>query len=109
MPWEQVWVTNPADETMPVLETYPEGFEEFGGWGSFKTARRSIQVLLDAQKRGEKLDYREFYHCRYCKGWIEGKPYQYHESNLGPLCGRRGEVSSCIRCGHEIGFSGMVS
>lgn len=109
MPWERTWVQNPSDNEIEVHQFLPEGFEEYPTCGQFKHSRLPTEVLIEAQKSGKALDHRSFYECTYCNGWIEGRPYEYYESDLGPLCGRRGTVSSCRRCGREIGFSGMVS
>jgi len=49
------------------------------------------------------------YRCRYCDGWIEGKPYCSRVDNMARLSGRRGTVEYCQRCGQEINFFGMVS
>ena len=49
------------------------------------------------------------YECRYCGGWIAGRPNRYHEDTIAPLAGRRGTVEHCQRCGAEIGFFGMMS
>jgi len=109
MPWKHVFEPNPSDNSLNVLKTLPDGFEETSGWGGFKTASRRMEDLLEQKKQGVPLDHRMFYTCQFCKGWIEGRPYEYQENTIGPLCGRKGYVSSCIRCGNEIGFSGMVS
>lgn len=109
MPWKHVFEPNPSDNSIKVHKNLPIGFIETAGWGHFKTARKPIKDLIDAHKAGKDVDHRSFYHCMFCKGWIEGKPYEYREDTLGPLCGRSGSVFSCIRCGCEIGFSGMVS
>jgi len=108
MPWEQVWVPNPSDENIPLHKNPPDNFQQYEGWGC-KMARRSVESLIEDHKQGKELDHRTYYYCRECKGWIEGKPTEYHEDNIGPLCGRRGTVTACIRCGDEIGFCGMVS
>lgn len=109
MPWKQVWQPNPSDSSKEVLQELPKGFIEDSGWEGFKVARLPVKVLLEQKKSGQPIDQRQFYNCRHCKGWIEGDPYQYKESSLGPLCGRRGTTSACIRCGKEIAFSGLVS
>lgn len=113
MPWKQVWEPNPSNEDVPVLNELPTGFVE-STWGSPKTAKHGLPIeeMIEKIKAGAKMedfDHRCFYHCCYCKGWIEGEPYQYREDNIGPLCGRRGTAYSCQRCGHEIGFSGMMA
>lgn len=108
MAWKQVWVPNPSNQELQVHKELPEGFVA-SDWSNPKLARIPGDVLIEGRNNGKPLDLRTFYECRFCEGWIEGQPYEYHEDNLGPLCGRRGTTSSCIRCGHEIGFSGMVS
>lgn len=97
------------DSSMKVHEKPPEGFEIKGVWANFKTARVPVKTLLEQRDAGTEPDFREFYECKYCDGWIEGSPSSYREDNIGHLCGRRGETFSCIRCGREIGFTGMVS
>lgn len=77
MPYRQVWVPAPVDESIPVLETQPSQSPS--------------------------------YHCRYCNGWIMGKCNKYKEDSIGPLSGRKGTASHCIRCGTEIDFFGMYS
>jgi len=109
MPWKHVFVPNPSDESLPVLDKVPDGYEISKLTWSFQEARLPIDKLIEMHKADVKFRETQFYNCKYCKGWIEGEPYQYHEDNIGPLCGRRGTVYSCIRCGREIGFSGMVS
>jgi hypothetical protein len=109
MPWEQTWVPNPADDSIPVHETLPEGFEVVNEIYNYKVGRVPLEKVIEASEKKLPVDTRIFYHCNYCKGWIHGHPYEYHQDDIGPLCGRRGYVSSCIRCGNEIAFCGMVS
>jgi hypothetical protein len=112
--WKYVWEPNPSDKSIPLLKTLPErfvangGLADLGGW-SIKTARIPHEELIRDKKDGKNVDHRMFYYCTHCEGWIEGHPYEYHENTIGPLSGRDGTVSSCIRCGNEIGFSGAVS
>lgn len=47
--------------------------------------------------------------CGLCGGWIEGTMNESYEDSIGPLCGRRGTVMSCRRCGWELKFVGMYS
>lgn len=56
-------------------------------------------------------EYKCFYFCPNCKGWIEGYPQSHHVNNLAPwaLAGRSGYADDCERCGYELGFMGMVS
>lgn len=109
MPWKHVWEDNPSDETISVLTELPPRFEERLECGRIKTAYIPAKLLIEDKQNGKPIDARILYHCPYCKGWIDGRPYEYRVDNIGPLCGRRGITSSCIRCGREIGFSGMVS
>lgn len=109
MPWRHVFEPNPSDSSLPVHKSPPGGFEILGGWGGFKTARFPFDKVIELANNKQEWDEREFYHCRNCDGWIEGKPYEYKENSMGILCGRRGTTSSCNRCGDELGFSGMVS
>ena len=102
MSWQYTFVPNPSDENIPVLENPPAGFE-ISNDRNYKTARIPFDQMMESN------DTRDFYYCLHCNGWIEGIPFEHHEDDIGPLCGRRGIVSSCIRCGNEIGFSGMVS
>lgn len=111
MPWKYTFVPNPSDKNLKVHKTLPEGFKDDGlcCWTSFKIARVPAAELIKNKQSGKKLDLRNFYFCRFCEGWIEGDAYEYRENTIGPLCGRDGTVYSCIRCGHELGFSGRVS
>jgi hypothetical protein len=49
------------------------------------------------------------YECRYCGGWIEGRPNRFQEDTFAPLARRRGTVEHCRRCGEEINFFGVMS
>lgn len=94
MPYEQHYVSAPENMNLPVLKEEPDGKKFFTG-----------QIIaLAGEDKGKS-----WYHCRYCEGWIEGTPSRFHESTLGPLCGRQGWAEHCIRCGNEIDFSGSVS
>lgn len=99
----------PLDESIIVHESLPEGFEVVNEIYNYKVGRIPFEKLIEANDKKQPVDIRMFYNCRFCKGWIDGHPYEHYESDLGPLCGRRGYVSSCIRCGNEIAFCGMVS
>ena len=103
-------MSNSSTEKIPVLKDLPKEFEISSNWG-YKTAAYPYDKNLEAINKEDykSVDNRFFYYCDICEGWIEGYAYQYEEDDLGPLCGRKGTVSSCIRCGHEIGFSGIVS
>jgi hypothetical protein len=54
-------------------------------------------------------NYKHFYYCPKCAGWIEGWPRRYGQHSLGPLSGRSGYVEDCARCGYELDFMGIVS
>ena len=105
---EQAYEQNTSNDGIPLLKTLPEGFVEENAWG-YKVGRKPIEVLFQDKDNGVPIDSRIFYHCQYCEGWIEGSPSQHNEDTIGPLCGRRGTVTVCCRCTHEIGFCGMVS
>lgn len=109
MPWKRTWVPNPKDESIEVFKQLPERFEEQKGWGEIAHAFIPVKLLIEDKANGKPIDARILYHCAQCEGWIEGRPYEYREDNIGHLCGRRGTVSCCKRCGTEMGFSGMVS
>lgn len=96
MPYESRWVDPPTDPTLPVLAEPPEGCVPGIGFGGPKEVRTPDHR-------------RHFYECRHCKGWIEGHPHESRVNNLGPLSGRRGTEFHCVRCGHEVGFTGMMS
>jgi hypothetical protein len=49
------------------------------------------------------------YYCRYCRGWIKGKPNRFEIDTIALLSGRKGTVLHCIRCGAEIDFFGIYS
>lgn len=111
MPWKQVWEPNPSDDNIPLLKELPPEFKQGDfSWGGVKTASIPVDVLIREHQEGKKIPkITSYYYCDDCKGWIAGYPYEYREDDIGPLCGRRGTVFSCIRCGNEIGFNGMVS
>jgi hypothetical protein len=79
-------------------------------FGNYKIARIPVKILIEMHDKGEDISsIPNYYYCMFCEGWVEGEPYEYTENTIGPLCGRDGLVSACIRCGREIGFSGRVS
>lgn len=97
MPYETQYVPAPRDLTLPVLPQPPVEavIHRAADWNApYDTARAPS---------------RWFYKCRHCDGWIEGHAGSYRENTLAPLSGRSGTAYHCIRCGEEIGFSGMVS
>lgn len=89
MPWINVWVPPNSNNALPVLKDLPENAKLYGGRAT--------------------VDRKPYYKCTYCDGWIEGSPDSKQENTLGPLCGRCGTVLSCIRCGQEIDFFGVIS
>jgi hypothetical protein len=98
-----------VDENIPLHFSLPEGFEVVIEIYNYKVGRIPLEKLLEADKNKQPVDTRMFYECKFCNGWILGHPYEQHEDDIGPLCGRRGYSSRCIRCGNEIAFCGMVS
>lgn len=104
MPYKLVWEPAPENKDIPVLETLPEGLNEKPCWGNYKMAETPLEEVIS-----KKIPWIYYYHCHWCKGWIKGRPNEYREDTIGPLSGRRGTAFYCIRCGNEIGFSGMVS
>ncbi len=54
-------------------------------------------------------EYKSFYFCSMCKGWIEGFPAGQRVETLGILSGRRGHSFRCERCGYELSFMGIVA
>lgn len=54
-------------------------------------------------------EYKNFYFCPQCKGWIEGWPKHEGTHTLGLLSGRSGYSDNCVRCGYEVGFMGIVA
>lgn len=99
MPYHQVWEPNPSNRNLPVLDKLPPGVTEKSYFGS----------LREAWGTTADDEFRSYYHCPHCKGWIEGAPTTYGEHTLGPLSGRSGTVYACIRCGEEVAFNGLVS
>ena len=62
--------------------------------------------------RSATCQYKTYFFCHHCGGWIEGEPHENEVNTMSPshpLSGRRGWEFYCLRCGGEIGFSGMVS
>lgn len=97
MPYKTVYFPAPTNLELPVLKKQPDGRE-------FNFGVKSV-IVMDGDNKGK-----HYYECAdYCKGWIEGEPSHFREDTMGPLCGRRGYSDHCIRCGHEIHFSGAVS
>lgn len=93
-----------------------------------KNANTSIEVLTELPQgnfrltdfRDEKIatetnkdtgEFREFYYCECCGGWIEGLPDFVYVNNINPmaLAGRQGNSIKCRRCKYEISFNGFVS
>lgn len=99
MPWKMVWVPPKVNEDIPVLKELPPGITEFP----------SVAGTRAALGRTADGEYHRYQHCRNCDGWIEGDSEIATEHTLGPLSGRSGTVYLCRRCGHEIGFTGVVS
>jgi hypothetical protein len=91
MPWEMRWI-QPTEE-MKVLKELPEGVEVSG----------DEAILFKDDK------VFNWHFCKRCEGWIEGRAGTQSEDTIGPLCGRRGHSTYCLRCGHEISFFGMMS
>lgn len=109
MPWKQVWEENPSDNSIAVLKAPPDDFEIIGEKWALQRAKLPWKIVRELLKEDKSPNLRTYYRCHYCDGWIEGEPYEYSENSLGPLCGRNGTAYSCVRCGREIGFTGMVS
>ena len=99
MPYKLQWVPTPTNEDLEVLDKMPENIDLEG-------------YVLDNEGKfvygndGKRISY---YYCEWCEGWILGHPNRYKEDTLAPLAGRRGTVESCIKCGNEIDFFGVVS
>lgn len=98
MPYELRWVDPPTNPHLPVLADadLPDGLVpglSLGGPEERRTPDRK----------------QTFYRCRNCKGWIEGRAHESCVNALAPLSGRRGTEFHCIRCGHEVAFTGMMS
>jgi hypothetical protein len=87
------WYDAPADQALPVLKELPAGAQ----------ATETEASLLD----GDKVLF--WHKCQYCDGWIPGMAFEAQENTLGPMSGREGIVYYCLRCGNEIGFSGVQS
>jgi len=91
MPYQMVWI--PPEKEINVIKELPNGTEV-----------RGDTAFLDDGKT-----FKQWYKCERCEGWVEGEPDEYNEDTIGPLCGRRGTVTSCKRCGWEISFWGEQS
>lgn len=101
MPWSQHWEPAPKDMSLPVMENLPEGVAEQRQW--FSSLREA-----DGYINGE---WKQYYFCHWCKGWIEGHANEYSVNTLNPgkLAGRQGTEYCCRRCGREIAFNGLMS
>jgi hypothetical protein len=93
IPYKMRWVPAPKDEMLNVLQEIPEGLLD--------SLYRQYGIVEDK--------FVCFHKCKKCGGWIEGEPTEYHIDTLRPLSGRRGTEYYCRRCGHQIGFIGMMS
>lgn len=69
--------------------------------------QRPVNMLLLVYPYVKAGTEDQYYKCPYCKGWIKGQPYEAREDSAGLLAGRRGVMTSCIRCGSELGFEGV--
>ena len=104
MPWITMWIPPANVEKIKVIpgvkETMPEGYGKFDQYC----------VVRIRNKAKENPEYEDFAHfCSQCAGWVEGMPQERNEADMGMLCGRRGVVTTCRRCGHELGFFGAGS
>lgn len=54
-------------------------------------------------------EYKAFYFCPKCGGWIEGYTGTRRVNTLAPLSGRSGRAEYCQRCQYELSFVGIVS
>lgn len=102
MPWKQTYEPAPKDMSLVVLKELPEGVTEH---------QELFSRIKTAAGKPSAEGWPHYYFCRYCGGWIEGYPNEYRVNTMDSyrLSGRRGTESHCIRCGEQIGFSGMVS
>jgi predicted RNA-binding Zn-ribbon protein involved in translation (DUF1610 family) len=94
MPYQQEYIPAPTDFSLKVVKDKPEGHE---------TDFAAVVKQIFDMENGDVWHF-----CPKCDGWIRGKPNQFEENTLGPLCGRQGTTSHCARCGYEINFSGMM-
>jgi hypothetical protein len=93
MPYRKQWFDAPKDMNLKVYQSCPEGYGEYS---------IGITLFHFGVSPSGKLAYR----CRWCEGWIIGKPSEYEENTIEVLSGRKGWASYCIRCGKEIDFFG---
>ena len=93
MPWQMTWEIAPQNLELEVIKKLSSNYLPLNSFISYNKDNR-----LDCM-----------FYCQYCEGWIKGQPTEYQEDTLGPLCGRRGIASYCIRCGNEIDFYGVMS
>lgn len=107
MPYRTIWVPPDNVEKIKVILGTKDALpDEFERWPGNRAIRKGLKEdPLRNIRRPE--DFLHF--CPICKGWVEGEPDERREDTIGPLCGRRGIVASCRRCGWEIDFNGMVS
>lgn len=66
-----------------------------------------VDLAMWSNSTGRGMDY--LYYCGTCEGWIDASPGTRTVDDLGLLSGRRGIVTYCKRCGHELSFRGAVS
>lgn len=103
MPWEtkRRWV-EPKKE-IEVIQELPEGVTIYGG--GLNSCRMAY------------FDDKSWYECKKpyedsvigCGGWIEGRYETTKDDTIDILCGRKGRVHRCRKCGKEVGFDGSFS
>lgn len=99
MPYRTIWEPAPKDMSLHVLSELPDGYS---------TGNYSLLSMIGIRE-ARKGFTENMYFCDRCNGWIKGYPNEYKVDNLGLLSGRHGTEYYCLRCGHEMGFMGVMS
>lgn len=102
MPYSLHYEPAPSDMSLPVLKELPDGVTE----ESF-----TLGVVREASGKPTEEGWPHYHFCPHCNGWIEGYPNEFPVNTFAPqhLAGRKGTEYFCRRCGHEIGFLGLMS
>jgi hypothetical protein len=101
MPYRMVWEEPDKDSSLQVYKELPPGVAE----EKFSFGCR------EAWGRTAEGEFLHLHFCSKCEGWIPGHANSYPVNTLNPaqLAGRQGREYHCKRCGHQIGFMGLMS
>ena len=107
MPYIQEWVEPKKSLKLKVHIELPSGYLEVDKNSSISRQYRMASIGGEPFAIPDK----SLHFCDKCNGWINGWPNDYEINTLDGrrLAGRRGTEYHCARCGHKIGFFGMMS